>query len=231
MIKKHFIFYALMILAVYIAINVAVFLAVDFERLNNAQFWISWVFMFIGNIGAAVAIGIKSRPKHHNDIYVLPYTVVGLFFAANVIYLVLGVVFTIFLPAWYVVLLVDLVIAIFYAVFIYRFFIVVEHIHKSDAYRRQKVAYIRTLSSTVKSYASLSDNYDVQQRIKRLASDFEYSDPISHESLAGIEQTISVKVANLLEIVQSGDSAAIDSAIKEISGLLKMRNSQCANLK
>lgn len=231
MIKKQFIFYVMIIAAIYIAINVALFLSVDFERLNNVQFWISWVFMFAGNSAAAAVIGIKSQAKHRNDLYVMPYAAFGTFGVANVIYLVLGVVFTIYLPAWYIVFLVDLVVAIFYAIFIYRFLIVVAHIQSNDAYRRQKVAYIRTLSGTVKSYVSLTDDYDMQQRLKRLASDFEYSDPISHESLAGIEQTISVKVANLMEIVQSGDSAAIDGAVKEISGLLKMRNLQCANLK
>lgn len=221
----------MMVVAIYTAINVAVFLSVDFERLNNVQFWISWVFMFVGNTAAAAVIGIKAATKHHNDIYVLPYTAVCLFIAANVIYLALGVVFTIFLPAWYVVLLVDLVIAIFYAIFIYRFFIVVEHIHKSDEYRRQKVSYIRTLSGKVKSYAALTDDYDVQQRLKRLASDFEYSDPISDESLRGIEQIISAKVENLREIVQSGNSAEIDRAVKDISADLKDRNSKCAMLK
>lgn len=232
MLRKHFIFYVLLIAAVYVAINVAVFLAVDYSaHLDNAQFWISWVFMFVGNSAVVALIGIKTRPKHHNDIYVMPYTAVGLFLIANVVYLALGIVFTIFLPAWYIVLLVDLVIAIFYAIFIFRFFIVVEHIHANDAHKRQKVAYIRTLSSTVKSCASLTDDYDLQQKIKRLASDFEYSDPMSHASLAQAEANIYDKVAALSTIVMAGDKAATEGAIKEISALLKMRNAQCANLK
>lgn len=232
MIKKIYYFYLMLLAAIYIAINVTVFLAVDYSaHLNNAQFWISWVFMFGLNSAVAAIIAIKTRNSHRNDIPYIPYAALGLFGGANVIYLVLGIVFTVFLPKWYVVLLVDLVIALFYLAFVFKFLISVAHIRSNDAYRRQKVAYIRTLSVTVKSYASLTSDYDLQQKIKRLASDFDYSDPISHDSLAQAEADIFAKVSALSAVVQSGDKAAAEGAINEISALLKMRNSQCALLK
>lgn len=226
--NKFYIYLLAVTAAAYVIINLLVFTFIDFARLNNAQFWISWAFMFGLNSIMTVAVGLKIRKKDSHDIRLYPFT---LLLGGNIAYLILGIIFTWLLPKVLYVVIVDIIVAIIYALVAFRFVLAVSYVRDGDAVRRKKIAYIRQMTTMVESYASLAPDADTADSVKKLSADFRYSDPMSHESLAGVEQKLMEMVISLEDAVRGGDKEKIDAQIAEVRRELKLRNAMCANLK
>ena len=226
--NKFYIYLLAVTAAAYAIINLLVFTFIDFARLNNAQFWISWAFMFGLNSIMTIAVGLKIRKKDPHDIRLYPFT---LLLGGNIAYLILGIIFTWLLPKVLYVVIVDIIVAIIYALVAFRFVLAVSYVRDGDAARRKKIAYIRQMTTMVESYASLAPDADTADSVKKLSADFRYSDPMSHESLAGVEQKLMEMVISLEDAVRGGDKEKIDAQIAEVRRELKLRNAMCANLK
>lgn len=228
--NKFYVYLLAVIAAAYAIINILVFTLVPFVYLNNAQFWVSWGFMFGVNIIATAVVGLTLKKTQKNDIRIFPITLIG---GGNLVYLALGVIFTLFAEkiAIIYVVMADLVVAIIYALLVLRLILAITYIRGNDAQKRKKVAYIRQLTTMVEGYASLAADADTSEMIEKLAADFRYSDPMSDESLAGSEQKLMDLVLRLEDIIREGDAAKIKSAVDEIKRELKLRNAMCVNLK
>ncbi len=79
--------------------------------------------------------------------------------------------------------------------------------------------------------ADLCTNTAVKKKLEKLAEEFKYSDPVSSEATAEIEETISDAVELLNDIAEDGDEETIVAQINKILALLKKRNSICINSK
>lgn len=221
-------FYIAAVVAVYAIINILVFTIVPFDKLNNPAFWISWGFMFGLNAIVGIVLGLKIRKRHHDDIIIAP---VGTFAGGNVVFFILGLIFSLVQPELNIIIATDVAAAIIYLLLVCRFILAVTFMRRNDEVRRKKVAYIRNMTAMVESYVPLADSPDMKDVIKRLADDFRYSDPMSHSSLTDKEEELLVLVTKLEEIVSSGDEAKITAKTAEINRKLRLRNSICANLK
>lgn len=225
---KFAFFYTVAFLAVYAIVNVPIFVCVPFEKLNFADFWISWGFMFGLNTLVALALVLGLKRKNPNDISVTPY---ALFAGGNVVYIVLGLIFCLVKPAPYIVGMVDAIVAVIYLLLVWRLVLVIRTIRANDQTKRRQVAYIRNMTALVDSYVSLAADPDTADVLKKLASDFRFSDPVSPPSLAQREADLMSKVAELEDIVKSGSEAEILKDVNDIKRDLKVRNTMCANLK
>lgn len=90
---------------------------------------------------------------------------------------------------------------------------------------QKKVFYIRQLQVEVELLASKETDPAVRTELNRLAEMIRYSDPMSHEQLAGLEEKISAKVAELKT------AANRPELITELISLLEERNLKCKILK
>ena len=79
--------------------------------------------------------------------------------------------------------------------------------------------------------ADLCTNTAVKKKLEKLAEEFKYSDPVSSEATAEIEETLSDAVELLNDIAEDGDEETIVAHINKILALLKKRNSICKNAK
>jgi len=228
--NKFYAYLLAVVAAAYVIINILVFTLVPFGRLNVPQFWISYGFMFGVNIVATAVIGLALKKTEKNDIRFYPISLIG---GGNIVYLGLGVLFTLFadkIAVRYVVMA-DLVVAIIYALLALRLVISITYIRGNDSHKRKKVAYIRGLTDMVEGYSSLAADADTSELIEKLASDFRYSDPMSDETLAEAEKKLTELVIGLEDIVREGDGGKVRAAVDEIKRELKLRNAMCANLK
>ena len=214
--------------ALYIIINILVFTLVPYARLNNAQFWVSWSFMFGVNSTLTVIIGYKFIKKSPFDIRIVP---ILLLVGGIVVYLALGIIFTCLLPPISYVVITDFCMAIVFALLILRSINSVTHARKLKEFRKNKISYVRKLTNLIDSYASFTTDEEILREIKKLAADFRFSDPMSHESLKSKEQSLMEMVESLEKELRGGDKAKILSLISSIRLELKLRNSICADLK
>lgn len=226
--NKFYLIPAATVIAVYAIINILVFTIVPFARVNNAQFWTSWCFMFVFNALVGITIGVTTRAKNSGDIRLFP---MALFVGGNIVYFVLGLIFALTLPAIKWVVLTDCLVAIVYALLVFKYILSIRYIRGNDEHKRQKVAYIRQMTAMVEDYISIAPDPDCADLIKKLAADFRYSDPMSHASLAESEQRLLDMVVDLESVVESGNAENIAAAVNEIKRELKRRNAKCINLK
>lgn len=98
-------------------------------------------------------------------------------------------------------------------------------IERVSAKVQEKTFYIKQLQADVELLASTETDTVIKSALKQLAEKIRYSDPMSNEQIADIEDRITVKVADLKS---STDKAKI---INELNSLLNERNRKIKILK
>lgn len=98
-------------------------------------------------------------------------------------------------------------------------------IERVSAKVQEKTFYIKQLQADVELLASTETDTVIKSALMQLAEKIRYSDPMSDEQLADIEDRIAVKIA---ELKSSADKVKI---INELNLLLDERNKKCKLLK
>ena len=90
---------------------------------------------------------------------------------------------------------------------------------------QEKTFYIRSLQADVELLANAEPDTEVKAELLRLAENIRFSDPMSHERLADLENQITDKVA---ELKSSTERATV---INDLNSLLDERSRKCKILK
>lgn len=144
----------------------------------------------------------------------------------SIVYLLVQLVtFAVFLfmptlPVWSAVV-VCVVVAGFFAVCMIAAETGRAEIERVEDKTRKKVFYIRSLQVEVEVMAERENDRMVKAELVRLAEKIRFSDPMSDESLAGLEEQIAARIS---ELETAEDKAAL---IQEIDLLLGERNRKC----
>ena len=106
-----------------------------------------------------------------------------------------------------------------------------KEIYRTERETTEKVLFVRSLSESIERTRMARSDTLVKKRLGELKEAVQYSDPMSHPSLANIENILSVKIDDLVKNVPSGSPEKILPLIEEISRLVAERNAKCKNLK
>lgn len=193
---------------------------------KTATFWIAYVFTAAA---FAVQIGIwkSALGKEENlksKFLGFPVVHIGIVYA--VIQVIAFAVFTFVptLPAWSAIVVCS-VIAGISAVCMISVDAGRNEIERVEAKVQNKVFYIRELQADIELLADNETNADVKTALTQLAEKIRFSDPMSSEQLADLENKISSKVA---ELKATSNKLEI---ITELNSLFDERNKKCKILK
>lgn len=100
-----------------------------------------------------------------------------------------------------------------------------DEIERVEAKVQKKVFYIRELQADIELLADSETNADVKTALTQLAEKIRFSDPMSNEQLADLENKISIKAAELKTTTSKLE------IITELNSLLDERNKKCKILK
>ena len=100
-----------------------------------------------------------------------------------------------------------------------------DEIERVEAKVQKKVFYIRELQADIELLADNETNADVKTALTQLAEKIRFSDPMSNEQLADLEDKISTKIEEL-----KTTSSQLE-IITELNSLLDERNKKCKILK
>lgn len=100
-----------------------------------------------------------------------------------------------------------------------------EEIERVEVNVGRKVMFIKTVQDEIKSIANSEKETEIKKSLYKLAEKIRYSDPMSDDAIAEIEERIIDKVA---ELKSSSDKIAV---IDEIATLNAERNRKCKTLK
>jgi len=106
-----------------------------------------------------------------------------------------------------------------------------EAVTQIDRKVAEKVFYIRSLQDDVEAILGRTAEPSLKKPLKDLADAIRYSDPMSSEKLAIIENNLEVKVQQISQAAQAADTAAALSLVEEAQLLLIERNKKCKMLK
>lgn len=220
--KKDTIQGAIVAAAVLLAYNCAVFMIPCWK---GATFWVSWGFSLLSFViaGAAIYFSMIKNPDAKSRFYGFPIAKIAF------IYLVAQVAFGGICMAlghiipWWLATVVDVIGLALVVIGLVSAEAVVDEIQILDVKLEKNVAVMRALQSKVNQMAAQSED----SGIKALAEEFRYSDPVSNDALADIEQDLIAVVDELQAAIIDGDADAAAQLCRKTSAVLAERNRLC----
>ena len=193
---------------------------------KTATFWIAYVFTaaaFAAQIGIwKTALGKAETLK--SKFLGFPVVHIGIVYAVIQVIAFAVFMFVPTLPAWSAILVCS-VIAGISAVCMISADAGRDEIERVEAKVQKKVFYIRELQADIELLADSETNADVKTALTQLAEKIRFSDPMSNEQLADLENKISIKAAELKTTTSKLE------IITELNSLLDERNKKCKFLK
>lgn len=188
---------------------------------KTATFWIAYVFTAAA-FAAQIIIWRTALGKETLKSKFLGFPVVHIGIVYTVIQVIAFAVFMFVptLPTWSAIVVCS-VIAGISAVCMISADAGRNEIERVEAKVQKKVFYIRELQADIELLADNETNADVKKALTQLAEKIRFSDPMSSEQLANLENKISAKV---LELKTAPNKVEI---ITELNSLLDERNKKC----
>ena len=212
--------------------SILVFALGDKAHFGTASFIISYIFVFLAiGLGEGLLFLVDMKKKHDNSI-----NEILLFVPANVIaYALYFLVCLIALFAKPVkttfVWVTDMIILVIYVAYGFFMWFVVAKQSDNREHTRKKVRYIRALEEELNSSADYVEDAEVKQQLQDLARDVRFSDPMSDDSLTGIEDQLFSLSGEIRDHAESKQYEEIKEKADKMSKLLKERNRKCKLLK
>ena len=193
---------------------------------KTATFWIAYVFTaaaFAAQIGIwKTALGKEGTLK--SKFLGFPLVHIGIVYAVIQVIAFAVFMFVPPLPVWSAIVVCS-VIAGISAVCMISADAGRDEIERVEAKVQKMVFYIRELQADIELLADNETNADVKTALTQLAEKIRFSDPMSNEQLADLEDKISTKIEEL-----KTNSSQLE-IITELNSLLDERNKKCKILK
>ena len=144
------------------------------------------------------------------------------------IQLVLGFVLTLlgFLPTVIGVIL-ELALAFIYAIGIITSSLGIDYIKDLEKEQKEKVYFIKSIAVDIEGLVNKVQDAELKKKLEKLSETARYSDPMSHQSLSGLESQISIKVEALKASINEGKLETVENDCKAIEDMFNERNEKC----
>lgn len=192
---------------------------------KNAAFWIAYIFTVVA---LAAQIVLWKRTFGHKELKSkflgFPIVHIGIVYLIVQIAVLFVFVFAEKLPAWSA-LVTCTVIAAMAAIFMIAADVGRTEIEKVEQKVQGKVFYIKNLQVDIEILASAEKDTKTEEQLEQLAEKIRFSDPMSNEQLAPLEERIAIAVESLKS---SDDKLEI---INQLNKLIDERNKKVETLK
>ena len=212
------------ILSIFFVLISVIAFAVPTVKTNT--FWIAYVFTAAAFV---VQIVIWKLAFGKEDTLKSKFLAIPVVYIGSVYLLIQVIAFAVFkfiptLPAWVAVVVCALIVGVSVVCMITAG-VGREEIERVETRVQKKVYYVKELQVDVELLADGETDDAVKKALTQLAEKIRFSDPMSSEQLAELENRISDKV---IELKTTADRMPI---IKELNSLLDERNKKCILLK
>lgn len=192
---------------------------------KSAAFWIAYIFTVVA---LAAQIVLWKRTFGHKELKSkflgFPIVHIGIMYLVVQIAVLFIFVFAEKLPAWSA-LVTCTVIAAMAAIFMIAADVGRTEIEKVEQKVQGKVFYIKNLQVDIEILASAEKDTKTEEQLEQLAEKIRFSDPMSNEQLAPLEERIAIAVESLKS---SDDKLEI---INQLNKLIDERNKKVETLK
>ena len=208
--------------------NLIAFL-VPFTR--EGSFWVGYgftMFAFVLSFGITHYAFRADAPR--SRFYGIPMS--GVVWIYCIVQIILGLLFMIAysIPVWISAIICALPLAGCF-IGIIAADTAMDHAEKIDSRIRAKTFFIQSLQGEVDGMISKTEDPLARKALREYAEAIRYSDPMSAESLASLEDRLEAKTAELGELVEQRETEAAKALCVQLMQLLAERNRKCKLLK
>lgn len=195
---------------------------------HTATFWVSIIFTLIAFcvVAASIYIAFIKDPDAKSRFYGFPIARIGVIY--GLVQLIASLIF-IALSRWAPVWAAFLVYAVALgaaAIGLIGSEAVVSEIQTQDTKLKAAVSVMRSVRSKVDTLCAQCPE-PVAKQVRALAEELRYSDPVSSEALAGVEQDLVAAVDQLQAAIVDGDITAAEELCRRAAGILAERDRLC----
>ncbi|MCC8356330.1 MAG: hypothetical protein LJU34_00485 [Oscillospiraceae bacterium] len=195
----------------------------------NGVFWLAYLFAVVSIAvqGYALYAGFIKGDNAHSRLYGFPIARIGTVYMVaqlilSLVYMLLGTI----IPVWVVIILCVVALALT-LIGLIASDAVREEIQRQDTVLKKDVKTMRALQSKVRVIAGQCNDADVAQEVSAFSEALQYSDPVSSDSLADIEDSLAALVDDLEKAVLDADYVAASELCRKASAVLTERNRLC----
>ncbi len=225
--QKNFKYYAIVWLILLAIFNVAVFVspaeAGDLNKFGGA-FWSGYIGITVAFLGQLATSFFAFRSKNMQKFfYKIP--LIRISWTGLVLTLIFGVICMVIpdLPNWVGIILCFVILA-FNAISLVKANTAAELVGEIDDKIKEQTLFIKSLTVDAEVAMANAKTEEEKSLAKKVYEAVRYSDPMSHNALAGLETQINLKFATY--------TASFDAAVAdELLILLDERNKKCKMLK
>lgn len=232
--KKYFKYYGICWAIVFVAFNVITFVSIGATigfAVLHLSFWVGYGFITLSFIGNLVCSIVFFKEKNKNKVF-LKISVIYISYSSLVVSLIVGIIAMVVpvIPYW-IAIIVDVLILAFYAISIVWASAAADIVSDVEQKVKEKTFFIKALTVDADSLVSGAKNEEIKATAKKVYEAIRYSDPMSSNALAGIENQIQNQFNVFADAVKNDDIDLAKSSAEEFIVLVNDRNKKCKLLK
>lgn len=231
--KKRFNLYIVAWTALLALFNAIAFVSVGWagQEKYTPSFWIGYILitvMFIGQLVCAyIAFKADSAQKLFYNISLIRTSCVGLI----VSFIVGGLCMLISpLPYWVGVIVCAIVLTA-NAISVVKATAAIDEIERVDTKVKTQTFFIKSLTVDADTLMAQAKSEAVKAECRKVFEAIRYSDPMSNDALASVEDEITAKFTELTEAVKADDAEKVAETANDVVVLVGDRNKKCKLLK
>lgn len=231
--KKYFKYYGIcwaIVLAVFNVVTFVIPVTVNINKFTPS-FWIAYAFITLVFIGNLICSLLFFKEENKSKVF-LNIPIINLAYSALIVSLIVGAVAMAVpqIPYW-ICVIVDVLVIAFYAIAIVKATAAADIVNDVEQKVKVKTLFIKSLTTDADSLMSRASSDEMKAEAKKVYEAIRYSDPMSNDALANIENQIQNEFYVFADAVKNNDIDLAKSASYEFVILINNRNSKCKFLK
>ena len=197
----------------------------------GGAFWSGYIFITLAFIGQLTAAFFAFKSSNQQKFfYKVP--LIKISWSGLILTLIFGSICMILpnFPNWAGVILCFVILG-FNAISVVKATAAGELVGCVDDKVKVQTFFIKMLTADAESLMARAKDEEAKAQTKKVYEAIRYSDPMSNDALAGVEQQISAKFAELSAAVDEGNSQLIAECAEKVVQLTADRNNKCKVLK
>ncbi len=233
--KKNFKFYATCWAVLFTIYNLVVFLVQPiipgYVIHYDFRFWIAWVVILAAFAGQLFCAKMAFDSKN-NEKFFLNLPLITESYSALIAITIIGSVLMLIpdFPAWVTAIICAAIFG-FSAVSIVKAKAATEIVGKIDDKINAKTSFIKSMTVNALGLQERATTDEIREECKRVAEAIRFSDPMSSDALATVEEQITLSFSALSEAVAAENAESVKKSAKEILVFISDRNNKCRLLK
>lgn len=197
----------------------------------TVTFWTAYLFTVLAFI---LLTGNYILPLHgkscKEQFYGLPLLIVSITYW--IVQVLVGGIFILFSSVSVkIAVVLEVILLALYLIVALFLFLGKRNIQNLDTETKDKILFMQLLSNDVAAIIDKTADVAIRTRLEELQDLICSSDPMSHISLALVDQKISNEIADLSDLVAYGDAVKVGNSVDRIEQMLAERNRKCKILK